>query len=91
MWRALGRRSEPSLGALAAPFGYRTIGLARKIAHRKESTNLAFFGFFKQAQEFGIRAGLNGSAELGDSKTREVDAFREKSSIKRAVFGRNKV
>ena len=60
MWRAPGRRSEPLARALAVPFGYRTVGLARKIGHRKEGTNLAFFGFFRQrkAQEFGIRAGL---------------------------------
>ena len=35
------------------PFGYRTIGFARKIPHRKEDTNLAFLGFFRRrrAQE----------------------------------------
>jgi hypothetical protein len=42
--------------------------LARKIAYRKESTNLALLGFFRRrrTQKFGIRAGLNGSTELGD-------------------------
>src|SRR5258705_9776851 len=46
-----------SLGALAEPFGYRTIGLARKIPHRKEGTNLALPGFFRRrrAQTIGIR------------------------------------
>ena len=54
------------------PFGYRTIGLAREIAHRKESTNLAFLEFLRRrkAQEFGIQAGLSGSAELGDWRLR---------------------
>jgi hypothetical protein len=34
-----------------------------------------------QTNEYGVSllAGLNGSAELGDSKTCEADAFREKS------------
>jgi hypothetical protein len=34
-----------SPGALAVSVGYRTIGLARRIPHRKESTNLAFLKF----------------------------------------------
>jgi hypothetical protein len=42
------------------PFGYRTIGLARKIPHRKEGTNLTLFGFFRQrrTKEFVIPAAL---------------------------------
>jgi hypothetical protein len=64
-----------------SPFGYRTIGIARKLPYRKEGTNLAFLGFFRRRriQEFGIECGLSGFAELGDSKTREADALGEKS------------
>ena len=63
------------------PFGYRTIGRAGKVPHRKEGTNLAFLGFFRRrrTQEFAIRSGRSGAAELGDSKTRKADALREKS------------
>ena len=62
------------------PFDWRTIGLARRIPHRKEGTNLAFLKFFRQrrTQRIGIRRGLSGSAKLGDSKTHKADALREK-------------
>src|SRR5580704_15992252 len=70
-----------SLGTLAVPFDWRTIGLARRIPHRKEGTNLSFLKFLRRrrAQRIGVRRGLSGSAELGDSKTRKADALREKS------------
>jgi hypothetical protein len=63
------------------PFDYRTIGIARKIAYRKGSTSFAFFEFFRwwrKVQEFAIRSGLSGSAELGDSKIRKADPLGEK-------------
>jgi hypothetical protein len=66
---------------MAVPFAYRTIGIARKLPHRKEGTNLAFLGFSRRSRtrEFAIRSGRSGAAELGDSKTRQADAHREKS------------
>jgi hypothetical protein len=71
-------RSE--LGALAEPFYERTIGINRKIPHRKEGTNLAILGFFRRRpQTIGIRSGLSGSAKLGDSNDRKTDTLREKS------------
>jgi hypothetical protein len=46
-----------SLGTLAVPFDWRTIGLARRIPHRKEGTNLSFLKFFRRrrAQRIGVR------------------------------------
>jgi hypothetical protein len=62
------------------PFDWRTIGLARRIPHRKEGTNLSFLKFFRRrrARRIGVRSGLSGCTELGDSKTRKGDALREK-------------
>ena len=45
-----------SLTSGPLPFRYRSIGIDRKIPHRKESANLALLGFFRRrrAQTIGI-------------------------------------
>ena len=65
--------------ALAEPISYRSIGIDRKIPRRKERTNLAIPRVFRRAKTIGIRFGLSGFAELGDSRNRKADALREKS------------
>jgi hypothetical protein len=81
MWRPPKRLSDPLTWNFGSALRLANYWLRSANPPRKQRTNLAFFGFFRQwkTQEFGIRAEFSGSAKLGDSNTRKADALREKS------------